>query len=474
MKLDLMPTINRKKTFILVTMLLAVIIPVQSKTASSAQKKVGQHTIAFKITNEVALLSAKHDLELVMDLSASSLPDKTNLEIAVTRIFPSLLAGEGFRETIHTYDRFRYQRKGQPIIKRFSMQPNPDLPPAVSDYNVSLQVAEGQRMEIRQALGKTMNQLHIACPVFVGSKSLALENVYAETKGMLEVLPYILDVYNNSQKPQPRDTEPNVTGRRESPTAEDASDSDKKYSSSEACKLIIRRTTKYTHGQKSMTMPDIAAIALSVRNGMAQVLRFGAKPGMMKEFDRYCAFGEIIVLRNSILYLHYYLDNAYRKFDEIHQDLSAGPNPELRAQMVAEWQQMDAAARKLWQHLQRDYFNNKNMVRIRNLSFIGELPDCYQQQEADNAAFRRLVMKENFTDTMTAYIDKLNGLQLAYAELLEREKTSAATVKIKSLKKKIAGLDHKIRTDLRITGSIEEFQKEKAEALKDQEKPSDK
>ncbi|MFC1587379.1 hypothetical protein ACFL54_03630 [Planctomycetota bacterium] len=451
-----------------------------------AENRVGKHILVLKIANEIELLAAKKDLELELDISRCRLPGGTTLGITITRIFPTLRAGGGFEEIDHSFDEFRFFRGDTPTVKNYTMKPRRDLEAAVGHYRVDLCVSRGQHPKIQTQLGDTASKLHERKFVFVGSKSMALEIIQRETENAITDLRGMLAAFKDtdsagmeqSRRGQPpgSEKEPTDGGDKEDEDTpgngdngnkdngdgeEDNGGEEKKCDSNQGFAAIMRIGSKYFTNGKGLTMPNVAGVLLGVRNNMAQVLRgIIQDESTMTQFDRFCALCEIVVLRYAVLNLHYFLDDAYKKFDMTFAGLVDNPNPELRGKIQEEWSQTDTAARKLWQHLQQQYFNKTYMRKNKDQGNIGELPKPYWQWEADNGKFRILVTEQKFTETVTEYIELLNKLQLAYAELLDNEKTSDRTAKIKILKNKIVELDHSIRTQLRIKGSVEELERE--------------
>lgn len=476
------------KVIVVIVFLLVTMFLLQA-TSIQAEEKIGKFVLRYKVNNAVALMTAKKDLEIVLNLSRTTVPDKTNLVISTNRVYPSLLSESGFNQFVHSFESFRFRKKEQPILKKYSMQANRGFPPAVSYYRIDLQVAKGQRPRIRQALGEALDKLICSRYVFVGAKSQALENVNQETQTVINAMQKMLEIYNKTHKSEGRENPGNPDDPRDRPRDREIKKKDdgknaqpenfinEKYDARKGASLIRKLGGKFNQEQCSMTMPDAGSLVIIIRSGMVQILMRGAPSGsdpslFTTEFDRYCAFAEIIVLRNAILYLHYYLNDAYQGnggFDTAFESLVENPDPALQAKMLQEWQEMSQTAHNLWALLQKKYFNEKFMQENRNKYAIGTLPEYYFQKAADNMRFRNLVLKEKFTDTITQYIDLLDELQTAYVELLEKEREEADTIKIGKLKKRIEELDKKIRKQLIIKGNIKKLLKEIEKTMKEQE-----
>lgn len=487
---------RRKEMQLLYLALIMGLIVGGARDTLFANTPPGTFAIECSVSNEQALRTAKEDMDLILDFSASQLPPKTRLKLVLNRIYPVLDKKTGFKEFMLRFDQFNVRKRDGIFQKTWSLQANRGLPPMVGYYRLLLTVDDGQQPDVDSQLGDAADQLRCEKLIFVGAVSEALQRVFTETQSAISMAERQLTIFNATRPgavmPRPKKNIPIQTNDKENENhTEETTDEQTEevepddnetatddagepaearyvYTAAEAAELLKTQALAMHQQTKTLTMPEINEVNLAMNSTMlASLFPLPGMTDIANTMERYSAASQVVILRMAVMNLHFFLDDAYRHFDSGFENLVEHPDADLQTQLTQEWRALSDEADALWGKLRAAYLHESYLSTLRELSSQGDIPNSMRQVEADNLAFVALMLNEekklseenNFIATVQEYMSLINRLQQAYAQRLEEGVESTATSTIVNTKKQINELDTEIRESLRLHGEIGEPKK---------------
>lgn len=401
--------------------------------ARAGEPQVDGFRLDFTVRNETELVTASRTPSLLLECDAS-VPAAATIKLEAVRLYPTLDPARPVEELYIASELFRVRGESD-RARSLSLETYKECQPAVGHYRVSILLPPGQHPAARKELGNAAGRLGRDRILFVGTKSRVFDAILEEARASTRIFDAMLSEYCFAVG---RVIDLDESGG----LVERVVEAKHKDEIAERVRFACR---PLRDEPKALTMPGVGQYAELTRLQIEQWLYTTPQP-----LERVVAVVETQVMREALLNLLYYADDAERRIGDTFDALMESSDRQEIAAALREWQAAEASVLALWKELRDEFLSNRSLLRLDLFSRIGPQAEALSRMEADCDAFRSSMRDASFFESMSEYVSKLAGLQAEYASLLEKGVTTDNRAAIRRLRGDIQALGAELQAALRI------------------------